>query len=143
MVLTEYHILSKKSMIYSIEKRGYIVATIIRNNLKNGISYRIMVRQQQPGTDKTVVKSMTWKKPYDMTDNESKHYIHKVGYEFEEKIINELNGKGIKDTDITLIDYGLERLERMRNDISPLSYITGVRMLEEMRKFFGKIKNNN
>ena len=58
----------------------------------------------------------------------------------EEKIINELNGKGVKDTDISLIDYGLERLERMRNDISPHSYITGVRMHEEMRKFFGKIK---
>ncbi len=127
-------------MIYSTEKRGYIVATIIRNNLKNGISYRIMVRQKQPNSNKAVVRSMTWKKPYDMTDNEAKHYIHKVAYEFEEKIINELNGKGVKDTDISLIDYGLERLERMRNDISPHSYITGVRMHEEMRKFFGKIK---
>ena len=127
-------------MIYSTEKRGYIVATIIRNNLKNGISYRIMVRQKQPNSNKAVVRSMTWKKPYDMTDNESKHYIHKVAYEFEEKIINELNGKGVKGTDISLINYGLERLERMRNDISPHSYITGVRMHEEMRKFFGKIK---
>ena len=127
-------------MIYSTEKRGYIVATIIKNNLKNGISYRIIVRLNQSGLNKAIVKSMTWKKPYDMTDNEAKHYIHKIAYEFEEKIINELNGKGVKDTDISLIDYGLERLERMKNDISPHSYITGIRIYEEMRKFFGKIK---
>lgn len=81
------------------------MATIIRNNLKKGISYRIMVRQKQQNSNKVVVRSMTWKKPYDMTDNEAKHYIHKVAYEFEEKIINELNGKGVKDTDISLIDY--------------------------------------
>ena len=98
------------------------MATIIKNNLKNGISYRIIVRLNQSGLNKAIVKSMTWKKPYDMMDNEAKHYIHKIAYEFEEKIMNELNGKGVKDTDISLIDYGLERLERMKNDISPHSY---------------------
>ena len=36
-----------------------------------------------------------WTQPYDMTDNEAKHYIHKVAYEFEEKIISLLEENGI------------------------------------------------
>lgn len=40
----------------------------------------------------------------------------------KKKIMNKLNGKSVEDTDISLIDYGLERLERMKNDISPHSY---------------------
>lgn len=49
------------------------MASIKRNELKSGISYRIMVRLNQSNSNKAIVKSMTWKMLYDMTDNEVKH----------------------------------------------------------------------
>ena len=85
-------------------------------------------------------KTMTWKKPDDMTDFEARHYIQKIAYDFEENLINEANGKGVKDTDISLIDYALERIERIKNSISPHSYLTEQRKFREMEKYFGQIK---
>lgn len=85
-------------------------------------------------------KTMTWKKPEDMADSEARHYIQKIAYDFEENLINEANGKGVKDTDISLIDYALERIERIKNSISPHSYLTEQRKFREMEKYFGQIK---
>ena len=116
------------------------MATIIKNNLKKGISYRIMARCKDPKTNETVTKTMTWKKPDDMTDAEARHYVQKIAYDFEENIINEENGKGLKDSDITLIDYGIERVNRIKDTISPHSVHSQTRMLKEMEKYFGQIK---
>lgn len=116
------------------------MATIIKNNLKKGISYRIMARCKDLKTNKTVTKTMTWKKPEDMTDSEARHYIQKVAYDFEENLMNESNGKGVKDTDISLIEYAFERIERMKDSISPHSYLTEQRKFREMEKYFGQIK---
>jgi len=116
------------------------VATIIKNNLKKGISYRIIARCKDPKTNMIETKTMTWKKPEDMADSEARHYIQKIAYDFEENLINEANGKGVKDTDISLIDYALERIERIKNSISPHSYLTEQRKFREMEKYFGQIK---
>lgn len=99
-----------------------------------------MARCKDPKTNKTVTKTMTWKKPEDMTDSEARHYIQKVAYDFEENLMNESNGKGVKDTDISLIDYAFERIERMKDSISPHSYLTEQRKFREMEKYFGQIK---
>ena len=116
------------------------MATIIKNNLKKGISYRIIARCKDPKTNVMETKTMTWKKPEDMTDSEARHYIQKISYDFEENLINEANGKGVKDTDISLIDYAFERIERIKSSISPHSYLTEQRKFREMEKYFGQIK---
>ena len=116
------------------------MATIIKNNLKKGTSYRIIARCKDPRTNETETKTMTWKKPEDMTDSEARHYVQKIAYDFEESIINEANGKGVKDSDISLIDYGLERINRLKDSISPHSVVSQTRMLKEMEKYFGQIK---
>lgn len=99
-----------------------------------------MARYKDPNTNEKITKTMTWKKPEDMTDAEARHYIQKIAYDFEENIMNESNGKGVKDSDISLIQYGLERTERMKETISPHSYNAQRRMLKEMEKYFGQIK---
>ena len=77
-----------------------------------------MARYKDPNTNEKITKTMTWKKPEDMTDAEARHYIQKIAYDFEENIMNESNGKGVKDSDISIITYGLERTERMKKTIS-------------------------
>jgi len=114
--------------------------TIIKNSLKKGVSYRLMSRLKNPYTNEIIIRSTTWKKPDDMTDAEAKHYLQKFSYDFEESILNELKGKGIKNTDITLIQYSLDRNERMKSAISPHTYSTSKNLIEEMRSYFGDVK---
>ena len=61
------------------------MATIRRNDLKSGTSYRIVVKVKSPRTNKLETHSKTWKVPKDMTEQEIQLKIKELACEFEKQ----------------------------------------------------------
>ena len=115
------------------------MATITKNNLKNGTSYRIMIKVKD-GSNNYITRTMTWKKPDDIKDTEARRLVQKVAFEFEEKILDELAGRVVAKNDIELIEYAVDRLEKMKEQISPITYNRYKSLIKELEGFFQKIK---
>ena len=61
------------------------MASVKRNELKNGISYRIIVKVKSPRTNKLETRSKTWKVPNGLTEQEINKKLQEVADEFERK----------------------------------------------------------
>lgn len=59
------------------------MASIRKNELKNGTSYRIVVKVKSPRTGKVKTKSMTWKVPKGLSDDQIKKQLKQVADELE------------------------------------------------------------
>jgi site-specific recombinase XerC len=116
------------------------MATIIKNELKNGTSYRIQVKVKDENTGKLFVKAMTWKKPQDVKDTEAKRLVQKVAFEFEDKVYKQNAGIQVKENNMCFIDYARDRLERQKPTISIHTYVKETRIINEFENFFCKIK---
>ena len=59
------------------------MASIRKNELKNGTSYRIVVKVKSQRTGKVETKSMTWKVPKGLSDDQVQKQLKQVADEFE------------------------------------------------------------
>ena len=89
------------------------MASIKRNDLKSGVSYRIIAKVKSPRTNKIETHSKTWKVPAGMTEQEIKVKLNELADEFEKQEKNKetrflINNKSIKFSDF--IDEWIERV---------------------------------
>ena len=59
------------------------MASIRKNELKSGTSYRIVVKVKSQRTGKVETKSMTWKTPKGLSDEQVQKQLKQVADEFE------------------------------------------------------------
>lgn len=116
------------------------MATIRRNDLKSGTSYRIVVKVKSPRTNKLETHSKTWKVPKDMTEQEIQLKIKELACEFEKQEKQketrfQMNNKSIKFC--TFID---EWLERISVNKSRNYYVKAIQETKLIKGHFGDIK---
>ena len=62
------------------------MACIQKNKLQDGsVSYRIQVKAKNIRTGKFEAKSITWRKPADITENQAKKELNRIAVDLEEK----------------------------------------------------------
>ena len=59
------------------------MASIRKNELKDGTSYRILVKVKSPRTGKVETKSMTWKAPKGLSEDQIQKKLKQVANEFD------------------------------------------------------------
>ncbi|MEG1608479.1 MAG: hypothetical protein RR348_01280, partial [Clostridia bacterium] len=81
------------------------MATILKRQNKDSVSYRIQVRVRNKGTGNAETKVLTWRKPNEMTEREAQREAQRLSVEFEEKVrIESENVTNIKSS-MKLKDY--------------------------------------
>ncbi len=119
------------------------MACIQKNKLQDGsVSYRIQVKAKNIRTGKFEAKSITWRKPADITENQAKKELNRIAIDLEEKFNKQLNGLLSLDNEVTFIEYAERWLEKINNTRSLNYYIRGRDSIKKFQKYFGNIKLN-
>lgn len=117
------------------------MATILKRKRKNGISYRIMVRVKDVGTNKIISKSMTWRPPTDLDAREEKRELDRIVVEFESEVRNSFGIFGNNNKmDITFNQYAKMYLKQKRENLKPNSYIKSKENTDILCGFIGNVK---
>lgn len=120
------------------------MACIMKNKLENGmVSYTIQVKAKDPKTNKYKVRTMTWRKPPDMTEYQAKRELDKMAYDFEDKVRKQVLGLLGSDDSKTFEEFSTEWLARTKKNKSINYYMRAKALTKTMIEYFGKIKLNN
>lgn len=116
------------------------MACIMKNKLENGvISYTIQVKAKDPTTNKYKVKTMTWRKPPDMTEYQAKRELDKMAYDFEDKVRKQVLGIIGNGNNKPFDEYTKEWLTRLKKTASLHHYLHSKAISESLIEHFGKI----
>lgn len=119
------------------------MACIQKKKLLDGsVSYRIQVKAKNIRTGKFEAKSITWRKPADITENQAKKELNRIAVDLEEKFNKQLNGLLSLDNEVTFIEYAERWLEKIKHTRSLNYYIRGRDSIKKFQKYFGNIKLN-
>lgn len=114
---------------------------IRKNELKiHGTSYRIHVKAKDPRQNKWLIKTMTWRKPADMTDEDAEFYVKKVAIEFQEKFEKQLKGILAIDNNITFIEYANMWGERIKQTRSLAYYNKILNEMPRLESYFMSVR---
>lgn len=94
------------------------MASVVKNNLSDGKSYRIIATFKNIRTDKFQSKSMTWKQPDDMSDEVAKKEVKRIAIEFETNLRREQQAFEVKENSITLKEFAESWLSRIKTTCS-------------------------
>lgn len=116
------------------------MASIKRNELKGGISYRIVVKVKSQRTRKIETKSMTWKVPKGLQEDQIEKQLKQVAdeFEFNEKC-KEASFK-VNNNSMRLYPFIDKWLERVRLNKSKNYFIIAQASTKIIKEFFGDIK---
>ena len=116
------------------------MACIMKNKLEKGvISYTIQVKVKDPTTNKYKVKTMTWRKPPDMTEYQAKRELDKMAYDFEDKVRKQVLGIIGNSNNKPFDEYTKEWLTRIKKTVSLHHYLHSKAVAESLIDHFGKI----
>lgn len=116
------------------------MASIKRNDLKNGISYRIIVKVKSPRTNKLETRSTTWKVPNGLNEQEINKKLQEVVNEFEKKEKQKEARFQINNRSIKLYDFIDEWVERVALNKSKNYHHKAVQLTKMIKDYFGDIK---
>ena len=108
---------------------------------KDGDVYSIEVKVFNKGDGQYHSKSMRWKPEPGMTPKQAEKQAIIVGYEFEQKIANDIDAvNGLDKVDYTFREYSEKWLERIKRDFSLNYYDRSKRVLKNINKSIGGYK---
>ena len=116
------------------------MASIKRNDLKNGISYRIIVKVKSPRTNKLETRSTTWKVPNGLNEQEINKKLQEVVNEFEKKEKQKEARFQINNRSIKLYDFIDEWVERVALNKSKNYHHKAVQLTKMIKDYFGDLK---
>ena len=116
------------------------MASIRKNELKDGTSYRILVKVKSPRTGKVETKSMTWKVPKGLSEDQIQKKLKQVANEFEfnekcKETSFKINNGGMK-----LYAFMDKWLERVCLNKSKNYYKVAEASTKTIKEYFGDIK---
>ena len=94
------------------------MASIIKNTLSDGISYRIIATYKNVRTDKFQSKSMTWKQPDEMPEVIAKKEVKRIAIEFEENLRKQQAGIKFRENSVTFKEFAEKWLDRIKTTCS-------------------------
>lgn len=116
------------------------MASVKRNELKNGISYRIIVKVKSPRTNKLETRSKTWKVPNGLTEQEINKKLQEVADEFERKEKQKEARFQINNKSVKFYDFIDEWVERVALNKSKNYHHKAVQLTKMIKDYFGDIK---
>ncbi|MCL2630628.1 MAG: site-specific integrase [Firmicutes bacterium] len=116
------------------------MASVLKRDNKNGVSYRIQVFVRNAGTGKNEVKTVTWRPPQDVTEREAKRLLDKFTVEFEERCRKDACIENGIDVDLTLSEYSEIWLESLKQNRSASYYASCRYHANEICKKLGGYK---
>lgn len=116
------------------------MASFKRNELKSGISYRIIVKVKSLRSNVQQTKSMTWKVPKGLTEQEIQTQLKQIAENFEKEEKNKSLGLISNDNSVRLFSFIDRWLERVNDNKSKNYYIKAVQSSNLIKDYFGDIK---
>ena len=116
------------------------MASIKRNDLKSGVSYRIIAKVKSPRTNKIETHSKTWKVPAGMTEQEIKVKLKELADEFEKQEKHKETRFLINNKSIKFSDFIDEWIERVSINKSKNYYVKAIQETKLIKDYFGDIK---
>lgn len=117
------------------------MACIRKKSLDDGnMSYRIQAKAKNERTNKFEVKSMTWRKPPEISKKQAQRELNRVAFEFEDNFRKQMSGLLVIDNDITFMDYARKWTERIKMTESLKYYVRSLDSLKKFEAYFGQIK---
>ncbi len=102
------------------------MASVLRRENQNGVSYRIQVYVKNAATGRNEVKTVTWRPPVDVSEREAKRLLDKFTVEYEERCRREASIENAINLDLTLSQYSEMWLEYIKQNRSA-SYYSSMR----------------
>ena len=116
------------------------MASIRKNELKDGISYRIVVKVKSQRTGKVETKSMTWKVPKGLSEDQVQKQLKQVADEFEFNEKCKETSFKVNNNSMRLYPFIDKWLERVCLNKSKNYYIVAQASTKTIKEFFGDIK---
>ena len=116
------------------------MASIKRNDLKNGISYRIIVKVKSPRTNKLETRSTTWKVPSGLNKQEIKQKLQEVVNEFERQEKQKETRFQMNNRSVKFKDFIDEWVEHVSINKSKNYYVKALQETKLIKDYFGDIK---
>ncbi len=111
------------------------------NNKDGSLVYSIEVKYMDKTDGQYHTKSMRWKPDKELTPKQAEKQATIVAYEFEEKIINNIDpNKKLDKIDYTFREYSEKWLERIKRDFSLSYYDRSKRVLKIINNALGDYK---
>lgn len=108
------------------------MATILRQERKNGTNFRIQVAVKDAGSGKRITKTTTYEPPKGLTEREVQREVQKFAISFEDECRRTTEVAGKSDGNITVKDYSVVWLETLRQTASPAYYSSSLRLMKEI-----------
>lgn len=116
------------------------MASIKRNDLKNGISYRIIVKVKSPRTNKLETRSKTWKVPAGLTEQEIQEKLKQIAAEFERQEKQKETRFQMNNRSVKFKDFIDEWVEHVSINKSKNYYVKALQETKLIKDYFGDIK---
>jgi len=116
------------------------MATVKRNKLKNGDSFRICMKVKSLRSKTPEVRSMTWKVPEGLSEDEIQVQLKQVVENFERDEKRKVSGLYVNDDSVRLFSFIDKWLERVQANKSQNYHIKGVQSSKLIKDYFGDIK---
>lgn len=116
------------------------MASIKRNDLKNGVSYRIIVKVKSPRTNKLETHSKTWKVPAGLTEQEIQEKLKQIADEFERQEKQKETRFQMNNRSVKFKDFIDEWVEHVSINKSKNYYVKALQETKLIKDYFGDIK---
>lgn len=107
------------------------------------VSYRIQAKAKNERTNKFEVKSMTWRKPPEISEKQVQRELNRIAFDFEDNFRKQMSGLLVQDNDILFMDYARKWTERIKMTESLNYYVRSLDSLKKFEEYFGQIKLKN
>lgn len=116
------------------------MASIKRNDLKSGVSYRIITKVKSPRTNKLETRSKTWKVPAGLTEQEIQEKLKQIADEFERQEKQKETRFQMNNRSVKFKDFIDEWVEHVSINKSKNYYVKALQETKLIKDYFGDIK---
>ena len=116
------------------------MASIKRNDLKSGVSYRIITKVKSPRTNKLETRSKTWKVPTGLTEQEIQEKLKQIADEFERQEKQKETRFQMNNRSVKFKDFIDEWVEHVSINKSKNYYVKALQETKLIKDYFGDIK---
>ena len=116
------------------------MASIKRNDLKSGVSYRIITKVKSPRTNKLETRSKTWKVPAGLTEQEIQEKLKQIADEFERQEKQKESRFQMNNRSVKFKDFVDEWVEHVSINKSKNYYVKALQETKLIKDYFGDIK---